>query len=119
MNFKIKKINTMDLKQLKEITNSEVPDNIKEQLIISLLAIDENVIPSILNILKQERINKNELIIDMNLELSRAHCYIDMRPESKDENKERFNKNFVVDEIAKFYFKYKGMVSHCFNRFNF
>ena len=108
----------MDIKSLKEIVNSDLPDNYKEIQIINLLANDEKIIPEIMKILEQERKNKKELITDMNLELSRAHIYIDMRDENKKEGKESFNKNFVIDEIAKFYIKYKGMISHCFNRFN-
>jgi hypothetical protein len=65
----------------------------------------------------RERTNKKELITDMNLELSRAHIYIDMRPETKVEGQDCFNKGFVLDEIAKFYLRYKGSITHCFNRF--
>ena len=108
----------MDIKTIKSIANSEQPNDVKEMLIIRVLATDKNVIPMIMDILQAERKSQKELIQDLNLELSRAHIYIDMRPESKKESKESFDKGFLLDEIAKFYIKYKGKVTHCFNRFN-
>lgn len=107
----------MNLKRLKEILDSREPDNVKEHLIIQCLSKDEKVIPTIMKILGSERDEKKQLILDMNLELSRAHIYIDERPENKAEAKQSFNKSFVIDEIGKFYFKYKGIIGHCFNRF--
>jgi len=107
---------TMDIKSLKEIVNSEAPD--KEAQIIKLLASDENALPIMLEILQEERQAKEELITDMNLQLSRAHIYIEERVENETESKGSFNKEFITDEIAKFYFKYKSLVTHCFNRFN-
>jgi len=108
----------MNIKSLKDIVNSETPDSLKYLKIIQLLASDENALSDMIKILDEERRIKKELIMDMNLELSRAHIYIDLRQENKSEAKESFNKNFIIDEIAKFYFKYKSMVKHCFNRFN-
>ena len=108
----------MDIKTIKSIVNSDSPNNIKEMLIIRELSADKNVIPMIMEILQTERKSQKELVQDLNLELSRAHIYIDMRPESKKEVKEGFNKGFILDEIAKFYIKYKGKITHCFNRFN-
>lgn len=108
----------MNIQSIKEIVNSNISDDMKEDLIISVLASDESVIPTMLKILQEERNKKKELIIDMNLELSRAHIYIYDRPETKTEAKQAFNKSFIMDEIAKFYIKYKGVITHCFNRFN-
>jgi len=107
----------MDLQKLKEIINSDIPDKAKESFIIELLANDEKVIPTLMLILESERKTSKDLTMDMNLELSRAHIYIDSRPEIKSESKESFNKGFILDEIAKFYIKYKGIITHCFNRF--
>jgi hypothetical protein len=108
----------MDIKLIKKIVTSNLPDKIKESQIIELLANDEDTIPMILKILEQERKLKTELVQDLNLELSRAHIYIEIQPENKEEEKERFNKKFVIGEISNFYAKYKGIISHCFNRFN-
>jgi hypothetical protein len=108
----------MDIKELRIIINSDLPDEVIKSQIINSLAMDENVIPVVMSILDRERVFKKELTINMNLELSRAHIYIEMRPERKSESKENFNKKFVMDEISKFYLKYKPFVTHCFNRFN-
>jgi hypothetical protein len=108
----------MNIDVIRDIVLSEDSLSMKEYKLIAHLAEDENCIPTLLRILNRERAMKKELIQDMNLELSRAHIYIDMRAESKAENKESFNKGFVLDEIAKFYLKYKKVVTHCFNRFN-
>jgi hypothetical protein len=108
----------MDIKKITLIVNStHLSDESKESLILECLSKDEEVIPIIMKILSRERSDKKELITDMNAELSRAHIYIDMRPESKEEGKDSFNKGFILDEIAKFYIKYKSYVTHCFNRF--
>lgn len=108
----------MNLKQLKEIINSPIPSNVMESLIIASLAKDKNVMKDILALIEEERNTNNELISEFNLQLSRAHIHIDCRPESKSESKESANKSFIMDEIAKFYIKYKGVVTHLYNRFN-
>ncbi len=108
----------MDIRELREIINSDLPNEVIESDIIKSLSKDKEVIPIVMRILERERENNKNLINDMNLELSRAHIYIDERPESIVEGKDRFNKNFVLDEIAKFYIKHKSFVTHCFNRFN-
>lgn len=114
----------MDIKSItKIVTDPFTNEEQKRRLVISTLAKDDNIISDVLEILKEERVLKNELLIDMNLELSRAHIFIDsfMPPVpklKKGEKGEDFSKSFVLDEIAKFYLKYKSMVRHCFNRFN-
>lgn len=107
----------MDLDGIKEIINGNLPEEIKVSQIINLIAEDENVIPTIMLMLASERKTNKNLLMDMNLELSRAHIYIDMKPEGKREAKDNFNKAFILDEITKFYIKYKGKIVHCFNRF--
>lgn len=107
----------MNIKALKVIINSDLPDNFKEAQVMNILANDEKVIPKIMDILEQERRSKKELIQDLNLELSRAHCYIEDVVETKKQAKNNFNKKFVIGEIKKFYIKYKSIVTHCFNGF--
>jgi len=108
----------MNVKEIQEIVNSPIlPTQTKESLIINSLAEDKNVATDIIKILSREREVNQGLISDMNLELSRAHTYIDRRSELKPESKENFNKSFVLDKIAAFYIKHKGLVTHCFNRF--
>lgn len=70
-----------------------------------------------LSILQTERSANKEIISDMNLELSRAHIYIDEYTESTRMEKARFNKGFILDNVSKFYIKYEARITHCFNRF--
>lgn len=108
----------MNIELLKNILNSKIPDIAKEHAVIQALASDDSVIPSILKIIEQQRRFKSDLINDLNLELSRAHIYIEECAESKERAKQRFNKSFVVDNISAFYIKYQSVIRHCFNRFN-
>lgn len=110
----------MNLEELKTILNSDIlSDEIKKSEIINSLSKDENVINVVMHILERERANKQELLKEMNLELARAHIYIDEIDFSnvKLENNKSFNRAFVLDSIAKFYVKYKDYISHSFNRF--
>jgi predicted transcriptional regulator len=108
----------MNVKVIKEIVNNNLlPNDVKRSLIIGVIADDVNAIPDILDILNAERANKKELITDMNLELSKAHIYIDEYTESAKMEKSNFNKGFMLDNISKFYIKYQSKITHCFNRF--
>ena len=100
----------MNLDNLREILNAHIPENIKEQLIIREISKDENVIPTVMKILEQERQLKSEIASEMNVLLSKAHIGLDNK---------KFNKgNFMQKEIVEFYTKYKGIVGHCFKNLN-
>lgn len=114
----------MDIEEIKKIINHEMyPDSTKEHLIIDHLASDKNCIPVLLKMLQMERTAKDELIKDMNLELSRADIHI-QEPMLCGSNKElkgelaKFNaaKQFILNCITVFYHKYKGQITHCFNK---
>ncbi len=114
----------MDFKKLEQALNAPVEDAIKRKRVIAVLAEDKNAIPDLLDLLAQERQNNKDLITDMNSELSRAHIFIDElnpallgKKEKLTNLGEQVTKPFIMDEIAKFYIKYKGMVTHCYNRF--
>jgi F0F1-type ATP synthase delta subunit len=116
----------MDIKKIKSVIDNEThSDEQKESLIINILAKDKSAIPVVMKILEAERENNIELISDMNLELSRAHIFIDelnpaLLPKKEKQTNlgEQFTKNFIIDKISEFYIKYKGALTHCFNRFN-
>lgn len=99
----------MNIKAIKAIVNSNNSDEYKESLIISVISMDKKVIPAILEILQQERIKKDELILDSNAELSRALIVL------KDNNL-KSNKKIISDpkwvsgEIIKHYQKWKDFV---------
>lgn len=96
----------MNIKELKSIINSELPDDVIKSEIINSLAKDENVIPVVMKILERERQFKKEIHQEMNVLLSKAHIGLDDK---------KFNEgNFMQKEIIDFYTKYKGYVGHCF-----
>ena len=116
----------MNLVELKKVLNNDlISDEHKQTLIVKILAHDKNAMPLIIQILQQERKTNHELITDMNIELSRAHVFIDElnpamlgKKEKQTNLNEGMTKNFMLDKIAAFYTTYKGVVEHCFNRFN-
>ena len=110
----IHKIIKMNLEEIKLIVNSNLTGDIKKQLIIQVLAADEEVIPTLMSILNTERIYKKELLTAINYELSRASIYIEDTKENKARAKKRFNKTFVLGKIEEFYLKYKKTVSNCY-----
>ena len=96
----------MNIKELKSIINSGLPDDVIKSEIINSLAKDENVISVVMRILERERQFKKEIHNEMNVLLSKAHIGLDDK---------KFNEgNFIQKEIIDFYTKYKGYVGHCF-----
>ena len=108
----------MDLQKIKKIVNSGLPDQYKESAIITILSQDKKVVPTVLKILESERNTSKELITDMNMELGRAHIFIEKsKIKEKNPNSDtEFNKKFLLSEITKFYTKYKEVIGHCFNK---
>ena len=103
----------MDIKKITEVVNMEIPDDIKENYILSVLADDVEVIPKILKILEYERERNKELITDFNVELSRAMVVLN-------DNSLKYNKDviaepkWVVGEIKKDLIKWKDYGSSGF-----
>ena len=96
----------MNIKELKSIINSGLPDDLIKSEVINSLAKDENVIPVVMKILERERQFKKEIHEEMNVLLSKSHIGLDDK---------KFNEgNFMQKEIIDFYTKYKGYVGHCF-----
>ena len=96
----------MNLKELKSIINSDLPDEVIKSEIINSIAKDENVIITIMKVLESERKFKSEMYSEMNLLLSKSHIGLD--------NKKYNQNNFMQKEIVEFYTKYRGYVGHCF-----
>jgi hypothetical protein len=104
----------MNLDKIRRALEEPAPDNVIEQMIIQILADDEDVALTITNIVAQQRNNQKELITDMNAELSRAEVYISINVKEKLVG--NADKAFILGEIAKFYYKYKGKIQSTFNR---
>ncbi len=96
----------MRIDLIRQVILDDWPDDLTEDLIIGILARDEKLIPTLLDILASERSEKSKLIEDMNLELSRAEIGLDNDALNEDD--------FIQKEIKKFYTKYKDQVGHCF-----
>lgn len=99
----------MNVKKIKEVVNLDIPDEQKERYIISIIADDKKVIPTILEILNDEREKRENLILDSNVELSRALIVLN------DDNLKYGKKiiaepKWVVGEIIKHYQKWKDYV---------
>ena len=101
------------IKAIKEIIESDWPDNFKETLILEAIAKNKKAIPTILKLLHSERVTKDNLILDMNLELSRTHLFAAMKA-GKPKAKESFSITFINAEIKKFYDKYSDYAQHLF-----
>lgn len=103
----------MNIKKIKDVVNMDIPDDIKENYILSVLADDDDVIPKILKILEYERERNKELISDFNVELSRAMVVLN-------DNSLKYGKDviaepkWVVGEIKKHFIKWKDYVSSGF-----
>ena len=96
----------MNIKELRTIINSGLPDDIVKSEIINSLAKDENIIPIVMRILERERQLKKEIHDEMNVLLSKAHIALDNK---------KFNEgNFIQKEIIDFYKRHKEYVGHCF-----
>ena len=99
----------MNIQKIKDIINTNIPDELKEIYILNVISEDPNVIPTILNILEEERSRNNELILDSNTELSRALVVL------KDKNL-KYNKKiiadpkWVVDQIILHYKKWQEQI---------
>ena len=83
----------MNIKELKEIINSSLPEEIIKSYIINSIAKDENAIPTIMLILERERKFKKQISDEMNLLLSKAHTGLD--------NRKLNDGNFMQKEIMK------------------
>lgn len=111
------------IEKIKNILNQDhLSDSQKWNGILQEIASDENAVPHIMQLLAVERSSKKRLIDDMNLELSRADVHIQnptlaaRDDKAKDYIKEAQAKEYVLNHITAFYVKYKGIITHCFNK---
>ena len=106
----------MDIKNIKQIVNSDLPIDYQEKAILSILSNDKKVIPYIMEILENERKQNKELLLDTNMELSRALITLNTNPsDAKGKKAMKEQTDFVVGEIKKHYLKWKDYIKCCFN----
>lgn len=103
------KEDVMDIRKLKLLMLSDLPEDVLRHGVIQLIAQDEQAIPDILEVLNHERKRKKELLTEMNVLMSKADAALD--------NPKQFNKdNFIQNEVFEFYQKNTD-VGHCFRNY--
>lgn len=119
----------MNLQFIKEIIdNQHLSFDIKNKMILNVIAEDKKCIPYLMELLEIERKQNRELITDMNLELSRADVHIQepllmftvSGPALKRVNDIQLgvtkSSEYVLNHITAFYVKYRHRIVHCFNK---
>lgn len=98
----------MNIENIRKIVCSSLDEKSMRYYLIAEIARDKNAILDVMDMLNSERENNKELILDMNLELSRADVHL------RDKKLLKINQKFIEGEIDKFYNKYDGIIGHCF-----
>lgn len=98
----------MDLDKIQEVLSSGMPNAVKQNTILKILSEDESVLENMMKILDFERERKKALILEMNMQLSRADTFIRCPRIAESD--------FITGEIEKFYRDHKGQVSHCYQQ---
>lgn len=102
----------MNLNEIKLILDRPIADDYKEHLIINSLAKDESVISLVLQMISEEREVKERLIIESNMELSRALVALDDKGLGTD--KAVISLHYVIGEIKNHYRKWADRINCCF-----
>jgi hypothetical protein len=103
----------MNIGKIRDIVNLNLPDEVTEGYLTAIIAEDKEVIPTLLEMLNNERELKEKLISETNAELSRALVVL------QDKNL-KYNKKIIADppwvvsEIIKHYKKWKDHIGCCF-----
>lgn len=101
----------MNIEKIKIIVNSDWSNSEKRNAIISIIADDKQVIPIVLDILEKEREQSKELLLDTNVELSRAFITLRAIPSNNIKGKAmKTQTSFILDEIKKHYLKWKDYI---------
>ena len=100
----------MNLSYIKTVIEKKgVPNEIKEDLILKELAESPKSIPFMLKMLEYERVQQKELLLDTNLELSKALLCI-VKPKT-------MKKDWAIEQIKNHYKKWAHKIRCCF-KFN-
>lgn len=102
----------MNIPQIKAIIELDILDSVKRNLILSVIATDKEAIPYILSILNNERETNEKLLLDTNLELSRALVLIEDPKVQK--LKTRIEPKFVREKIHEHYLNWRDRIRCCF-----
>lgn len=98
----------MNIKAISEVLDMEIPDQAKRSIILRVISEDEKALPDLIALLEIERERNKELILEMNMQLSRADTFI--------ENPKIADIKFIQSEIKIFYETHSNQVSHCYKQ---
>lgn len=104
----------MEINKIRQAVNSGLPNEVVRRLILRVIADDEKAIPDILEILDEERAINRQLLLDTNLELSRAFMTLEDPNIGKKKPKPIIELGFVTGEIRKHYLKWQDRIKCCF-----
>lgn len=99
----------MNLKKIAKYLSAPVPDKVKRSLILGEIAKDKDAIPHILEILKVEREEANDMLKDANVLIGKADIAFNDTGMMKRLKKD----NFYTNEVEKFY-QDNNILSHPF-----
>jgi len=97
----------MNIDNIKAIINLSCPDQTKINLILNEIANDSNAMNYMWNIISSEREQNKQLLLDTNLELSRALVFI--------EKPKAVEKSWIIQNIKTHYEKWKHKITCCFH----
>lgn len=98
----------MDLQKIRQLVNGNLTNDIVRMTILKVIAEDETALLDMMQILENERRRKKELILEMNMQLSRADMGL--------KNPKLNYDGFMQKEISEFYQQYRDQVLHCFKK---
>ena len=95
----------MDLNRIKEILELKTFDDIKEKMILNVIAEDEKAVPYVLSLLEIERIKNKDLIKTLNA----LTCVTEMSLNLKDKKTKQKQLDFIKAKLTNFYIKFKNL----------
>lgn len=98
----------MNINKLREVLAIPAPDDALRYAVLEVLSEDKELIPDLIQMLQHERSQQRDLLLDCNLNLSRAHLTL------RNKKLQKANGAFVDEEICNFYERWKGKIGHCF-----
>lgn len=100
----------MQYKELTEVLGiHNVHESMFKQIMVSYLATQKDVIPTIMSILEEERKQNKELVSDMNVNLTRNTFFI-QNPTLATAGSVEKQREFFLEETKAFYTQYKDRV---------
>ncbi len=105
----------MNINKIAKVLSLQIPDEQKRSMILLIIAKDKDAIPHILNILKNEREYNEELLLDINEELSKALVTLIRNDEKTKRGKDVIEETaLIIQSIKNHYLKFAETIRCCF-----